>query len=92
MALRVGVNGFGRIGRVFFRTVLGAPDVEVVAVNDLADAKTLTKKDASGQVLQYGYVQDWVAAPFIIGSWVYAFGGRLLVQHHARIAGWFERL
>ncbi|MBI2205919.1 MAG: type I glyceraldehyde-3-phosphate dehydrogenase [Candidatus Rokubacteria bacterium] len=41
MSIRVGVNGFGRIGRVFFRTVLGAQDVEVVAVNDLADAKTL---------------------------------------------------
>jgi glyceraldehyde 3-phosphate dehydrogenase len=41
MAIRVGVNGFGRIGRVFFRTTLGAPDIEVVGVNDLADAKTL---------------------------------------------------
>src|SRR5215813_6745165 len=41
MAVRVGVNGFGRIGRVFFRAALEAPDVEVVAVNDLADAKTL---------------------------------------------------
>jgi len=38
--VRVGVNGFGRIGRVFFRAALEAPDVEVVAVNDLADAKT----------------------------------------------------
>ena len=41
MSIRVGVNGFGRIGRVFFRTVLGATDIEIVAVNDLADAKTL---------------------------------------------------
>jgi glyceraldehyde 3-phosphate dehydrogenase len=41
MAIRVGVNGFGRIGRVFFRTTVGAPDIEVVGVNDLADAKTL---------------------------------------------------
>jgi glyceraldehyde 3-phosphate dehydrogenase len=41
MSIRVGVNGFGRIGRVFFRTALGAKDIEVVAVNDLADAKTL---------------------------------------------------
>jgi glyceraldehyde 3-phosphate dehydrogenase len=41
MSIRVGVNGFGRIGRVFFRTVLGAQDIEVVGVNDLADAKTL---------------------------------------------------
>ncbi len=41
MAIRVGVNGFGRIGRVFFRTTLGVKDIEVVGVNDLADAKTL---------------------------------------------------
>ena len=40
-SIRVGVNGFGRIGRVFFRTALGAQDIEVVGVNDLADAKTL---------------------------------------------------
>jgi glyceraldehyde 3-phosphate dehydrogenase len=41
MSIRVGVNGFGRIGRVFFRTALGAKDIEIVGVNDLADAKTL---------------------------------------------------
>jgi glyceraldehyde 3-phosphate dehydrogenase len=41
MSIRVGVNGFGRIGRVFFRAALEAQDIEVVAVNDLADAKTL---------------------------------------------------
>jgi glyceraldehyde 3-phosphate dehydrogenase len=41
MSIRVGVNGFGRIGRIFFRTVLGADDIQVMAVNDLADAKTL---------------------------------------------------
>ena len=41
MSVRVGVNGFGRIGRVFFRTALESKDIEVVGVNDLADAKTL---------------------------------------------------
>src|SRR2546425_7678038 len=41
MSVRVGVNGFGRIGRVFFRTALKTRDIEVVGVNDLADAKTL---------------------------------------------------
>jgi glyceraldehyde 3-phosphate dehydrogenase len=41
MSIRVGVNGFGRIGRVFFRTALEGNDIEVVGVNDLADAKTL---------------------------------------------------
>src|SRR5213593_3421244 len=41
MSIRVGVNGFGRIGRVFFRAALETRDVEIVGVNDLADAKTL---------------------------------------------------
>ena len=41
MSIRVGVNGFGRIGRVFFRAALEAKDIEVVGVNELADAKTL---------------------------------------------------
>ncbi len=41
MALRVGINGFGRIGRVFYRAAWGTADFEVVAVNDLTDARTL---------------------------------------------------
>src|SRR5207247_10113524 len=42
MCIRVVVNGFGRIWRVFFRTALNDKDIEVVGVNDLADAKTLS--------------------------------------------------
>lgn len=41
MAIRVGINGFGRIGRVVFRVAFGDADVEVVAVNDLTDAEAL---------------------------------------------------
>jgi len=41
MALKVGINGFGRIGRVFFRAAWGTPGLEVVGVNDLSDAATL---------------------------------------------------
>jgi glyceraldehyde 3-phosphate dehydrogenase len=41
MAVKVGINGFGRIGRNVFRASLGNPDIEIVAVNDLTDAKTL---------------------------------------------------
>ncbi|MFM1654937.1 type I glyceraldehyde-3-phosphate dehydrogenase [Brevibacillus sp. B_LB10_24] len=39
--VKVGINGFGRIGRNVFRAALSNPNVEVVAVNDLTDAKTL---------------------------------------------------
>ncbi len=41
MSIRVGINGFGRIGRNILRTVLHDKDIEVVAVNDITDAKTL---------------------------------------------------
>ena len=41
MTIRVGINGFGRIGRLVFRAALRGPNIEVVAVNDLTDAKTL---------------------------------------------------
>jgi glyceraldehyde 3-phosphate dehydrogenase len=41
MAVRVGINGFGRIGRNIMRAALGAKDIDFVAVNDLTSAKTL---------------------------------------------------
>ena len=41
MTTRVGINGFGRIGRAFTRMALDRADLEVVAVNDIADARTL---------------------------------------------------
>lgn len=40
--ITVGINGFGRIGRTLFRLLLDHPTIEVVAINDLADAKTLS--------------------------------------------------
>jgi glyceraldehyde 3-phosphate dehydrogenase len=39
--VKVGINGFGRIGRNVFRAALNNPNVEIVAVNDLTDAQTL---------------------------------------------------
>ncbi len=41
MAIRVGINGFGRIGRLVFRVLAARDDFEVVAINDLTDAATL---------------------------------------------------
>src|SRR5713226_1348887 len=41
MPIKVGINGFGRIGRNILRASLGDPAVEFVAVNDLTDPKTL---------------------------------------------------
>lgn len=41
MAVKVGINGFGRIGRNILRTALGDPDINFVAVNDITDTRTL---------------------------------------------------
>ena len=41
MKTRIAINGFGRIGRVFLRTVINHPDIEIVAINDLADVQTM---------------------------------------------------
>lgn len=42
MSLKIGINGFGRIGRLVFKRMMQKGGFEVVAVNDLADTKTLT--------------------------------------------------
>jgi glyceraldehyde 3-phosphate dehydrogenase len=41
MTTRVGINGFGRIGRAFFRAAMGDSEVEIVGINDLGDAANL---------------------------------------------------
>ena len=50
MSIKIGINGFGRIGRVVFRAALNHPDLEVVAINDLTDAATMA------HLLQYDSV------------------------------------
>ncbi|MCA9684585.1 MAG: type I glyceraldehyde-3-phosphate dehydrogenase [Myxococcales bacterium] len=50
MTIRIGINGFGRIGRSLFRIVSATPGVEVVGINDLADPATL------GYLLEYDSV------------------------------------
>lgn len=62
---KIGINGFGRIGRNVFRAMLAHPTLEVVAVNDLTDAKTLAhllkydsvhgKLDAEVKVTEQGF-------------------------------------
>jgi glyceraldehyde 3-phosphate dehydrogenase len=41
--IRIGINGFGRIGRAFLRSVIGDSELEVVAINDVADAAALAR-------------------------------------------------
>ncbi|MDO8847695.1 MAG: type I glyceraldehyde-3-phosphate dehydrogenase [Coriobacteriia bacterium] len=56
MTIRVGINGFGRIGRLVFRACAGDPAIEIVAVNDLTDAATLAhllKYDSVHKIFPY---------------------------------------
>ncbi len=60
MAVRVGINGFGRIGRIFYRAAMTADDVQVVALNDLVPPDTnahLLKHDST-----YGNLDEEVKA------------------------------
>jgi glyceraldehyde 3-phosphate dehydrogenase len=68
MAIKVGINGFGRIGRNVFRAALGNPALDIVAVNDLTDAETLA------HLLKYDSVHGTLAAE------VYAEGGNIVVN------------
>ncbi len=68
MPLRVAINGFGRIGRIFFRVSNGFSDMEIVAINDLTDAATLA------HLLKYDSVHG------IFGADVKAGDGSIIVN------------
>ena len=78
MPVRVAINGFGRIGRLVFRAGYRNKDIEFVAINDLADAKTM------GHLLKYDSVHgtldaDIKSAPnaiFVNGKEIKAFAVR----------------
>ncbi|MCP4723190.1 MAG: type I glyceraldehyde-3-phosphate dehydrogenase, partial [Desulfobacteraceae bacterium] len=50
MTIKIGINGFGRIGRMVFRIAADTPGVEVAAINDLTDTNT------TAHLLQYDSV------------------------------------
>ena len=59
--IRIAINGFGRIGRNLFRLLLNHPSIEVVAINDIADKKTmahLVKYDSIHGVLPFTVSDD----------------------------------
>ena len=61
MKIRIAINGFGRIGRNFFRLLLNHPTIEVIAINDIADTKTmahLVKYDSIHGVLPFDVSND----------------------------------
>ncbi len=66
MTIKLGINGFGRIGRMIFRASLNHPEIEVVAINDLTDTRTtahLLKYDSvHGQLNQsVTFTQDTIS-------------------------------
>ncbi|GAW29806.1 MULTISPECIES: type I glyceraldehyde-3-phosphate dehydrogenase [unclassified Carboxydocella] len=71
MTVRVGINGFGRIGRNVFRAALNKPEIEIVAINDLTDAKTLA------HLLKYDSVHG------ILNAEVQAGDGEIIVNGKA---------
>jgi len=62
MVTRVGINGFGRIGRAFTRLALDRADLEVVAVNDITDARTMA------HLLAYDSTYGRLGRPVTSGS------------------------
>ena len=61
MKIKIAINGFGRIGRNLFRLLLNHPAIEVVAINDIADNRTMShliKYDSIHGVLPYGCSYD----------------------------------
>ena len=70
MGIKVGINGFGRIGRNMMRASLGRDDIEIVAVNDLTDAATLA------HLLKYDSVHGAFPAGVSAGDGELSVGGR----------------
>jgi glyceraldehyde 3-phosphate dehydrogenase len=75
---KVAINGFGRIGRAFLRLAEGRPDYEVVALNDLGEAKSL------GYLLKYDSVYGHAPFPVEVGDDSLTVNGRKVVLSHEK--------
>ena len=62
MATKVAINGFGRIGRNFFRAAQDSQDIDIVAINDLTDSKTLA------HLLKYDSIQGRFNGDISVGD------------------------
>ena len=72
MSVKLGINGFGRIGRMVFRAALNHSDVEVVAINDLTDAATIA------HLLQYDSVHGKLGVEVTAKSNAIEVNGKLI--------------
>ena len=78
MTVRVGINGFGRIGRVMLRQALKNPKVEVVAINDLTNADTMA------HLLRYDSVHGTLAAEVTARGDAIEVGGKAIAIRSVR--------
>ncbi|SDR05306.1 type I glyceraldehyde-3-phosphate dehydrogenase [Flagellimonas zhangzhouensis] len=75
--ITLGINGFGRIGRTLFRLLLNHPNITVVAINDLADAKTLA------HLLKYDSIHGGIQAEiYSEGENIVVNGRKIPVLNH----------
>jgi glyceraldehyde 3-phosphate dehydrogenase len=84
---RVGINGFGRIGRNFFRAGLGRADYEIVAANDLGDAETMA------HLLRYDSLLGPFPGDVVLEGGVLSAGGhtiKLLAERDPAAMPWGE--
>lgn len=76
MAVKIGINGFGRIGKCVFRATLNNPDVEVVAINDLGDI------EGSALLLKYDSVHGNLKEEVSVdGEYIVVDGKKVRVFH-----------
>lgn len=73
MSIKLGINGFGRIGRVVFRAALKNPELEIVAINDLTDAKTMA------HLLAYDSVHGRLDAKVVVKDGAIEVNGKAIV-------------
>jgi glyceraldehyde 3-phosphate dehydrogenase len=85
MAVKVGINGFGRIGRNVFRAALNNSNIEIVAINDLTDANMLA------HLLKYDTVHGTLAEDVTVDGEYLVVGGhkvKVLAERDPAQLGW----
>lgn len=85
MTVKVGINGFGRIGRNVFRAALKNPNLEIVAINDLTDANMLA------HLLQYDSVHGTLSEQVTVDGDYLVVGGKkvkVLAERDPAQLGW----
>jgi glyceraldehyde 3-phosphate dehydrogenase len=85
MSVKVGINGFGRIGRNVFRAALGNSNVEIVAINDLTDANMLA------HLLKYDTVHGTLQENVTVDGEYLVVGGhkvKVLAERDPAQLGW----